>query len=89
MDSPRVSWAPATWVVPFVPVVWFLGFGLLGSTTTLTDREAGGYATALGLAVGIALVGAALTRLPGHSVGWGVLAGGLACAVPSLWVLVA
>ncbi|KQT90808.1 hypothetical protein ASG49_13795 [Marmoricola sp. Leaf446] len=89
MDSPRVSWALATWVVPAVPVVWFLGFGLLGSTTTLTDREAGGYATALGLALGIAVVGAALTRLRAPSLGLGLVAGGLACSVPSLWVLLA
>lgn len=87
MDSPRVSWALATWVVPTVPVVWFLGFGLLGSTTTLADREPSGFATALGLAVGIAVVGAVLTRLPARSLGWGLLVGGLACAVPALQVL--
>lgn len=91
MDSPPTSWALATWVVPVVPVVWFVGFALLGERTPLADTETLGYGSALVMAVALALVGAVLTRVGGaaiRGVGWGLMTGGLACAVPSLWVLV-
>lgn len=91
-DTPRTttSWALATWVVPVVPALWALVFLLVGSSSDLADTQAGGYGAGLGLALIAAAVGAGLTRVGGAAVrglGWGLMAGGLACAVPSLWVL--
>lgn len=73
--SSRVSWALATWVVPGVPALWALVFLLVGSSSDVADTQSGGLLTRVG--------GATVRGL-----GWGLLAGGVACAVPSLWVLV-
>lgn len=84
------SWAAATWVTPVVPALWVLVFLLVGGRTGVGETQTGGYAAGLGLAVVIALLGAGLTRAPGahaRGLGIGLVAGGLACALPSLWVL--
>ncbi len=75
---------------PCRPALWVLFFLLVGGKTGVGETETGGFAAGLGLAVVIAAIGAGLTRVPSpaaRGVGVGLLAGGLACALPSLWVL--
>lgn len=86
-----VSWAAATWTAPVVPALWLLVFLVVTGSTDAGQDETSGYAWGLGLAVAIAAVGAGLSRVRARGVrgvGAGLLAGGLACAIPSLWVLV-
>ena len=89
-DAPTTSWAAATWVAPVVPALWVLVFLLVAGSSGAGEHQTSGYAAGLGLAVLIALLGAGLTRVPNGRVrgtGVGLLYGGLACALPSLWVL--
>ena len=91
MDSPRVSWALATWVVPVVPVVWFLVFTGLDVALGIGVTATGAYAWGTVLALSLAAAGAVLGRIGGavvRGLGAGLLAGGVACTVPAVWVLV-
>lgn len=60
MDSPRTSWALAAWVVPVVPMVWFLAFGLLDLALGVGAAETSAYAWGTVLALSFAATGAVL-----------------------------
>ena len=87
---PATAWAAATWVAPVVPALWVLVFLLVAGSSGAGEHETSGYAAGLGLAALIALLGAGLTRVRdrrARGTGVGLVAGGLACALRSLWVL--
>lgn len=85
-----VSWLTATWTVPLVPALWILVFVLVVDKAPGGDGQSSGYAWGLGLAMALTGIGAVLSRVGGptsRGLGVGLVAGGTACAVASVVVV--